>query len=75
MGLGLSAAVKRWHPVAAVAQAHADFADLQDVDDIPRPRRVRIRRPGDPLAADEADLRQRLQTQPHPNSETATQQP
>ncbi|MFF4507362.1 recombinase family protein [Streptomyces sp. NPDC001401] len=59
----------------AVAQAHADFADLQDVDDIPRPRRVRIRRPGDPLAADEADLRQRLQTQPHPNSETATQEP
>ncbi|MFC7308864.1 recombinase family protein [Streptomyces monticola] len=35
----------------AVAQAHADFADLQDADDIPRPRprRVRIRRPDDPL--------------------------
>ncbi|MFF3787690.1 hypothetical protein [Streptomyces sp. NPDC001933] len=33
----------------AVAQAHADFADLQDADDFPRPRRVRIRRPDDPL--------------------------
>ncbi|MFH8562549.1 hypothetical protein [Streptomyces sp. NPDC017988] len=32
----------------AVAQAHADFADLQDADDIPRPRRVRIRCPDDP---------------------------
>ncbi|MEU0164102.1 recombinase family protein [Streptomyces iakyrus] len=32
----------------AVAQAHVDFADLQDADDIPR-RRVRIRRPDDPL--------------------------
>lgn len=60
------------HPVEA---AHADFADLQDVDDTPRPRRVRIRRPDDPLTPEEADLRQRLQTQPHPNSETATQEP
>ncbi|MGP3638425.1 hypothetical protein ACTU45_34860 [Streptomyces sp. 24-1644] len=33
----------------AVAQADADFADLQDADDIPRPCRVRIRRPDDPL--------------------------
>ncbi|WP_098020559.1 MULTISPECIES: recombinase family protein [unclassified Streptomyces] len=33
----------------AVDQAHADFADLQDADDIPRPRRVRIRWPDDPL--------------------------
>ncbi|MFF7082144.1 hypothetical protein [Streptomyces lavendulae] len=34
----------------AVAQAHADFADLQATDGIPRPLRVRIRRPDDPLA-------------------------
>ncbi|MER6471421.1 hypothetical protein [Streptomyces collinus] len=33
----------------AVAQAHADFADLQHADGIPRPRRARIRRPDDPL--------------------------
>jgi hypothetical protein len=46
----------------AVEAAHADFADLQDVDGIPRPRRVRIRRPDDPLTLEEADLRQRLQT-------------
>ncbi|MFD9421999.1 MULTISPECIES: hypothetical protein [unclassified Streptomyces] len=59
----------------AVAQAHADFADLQDVDDIRRPRRFRIRRPGDPPTADEVDLRRRLQTQPHPSSEIATQAP
>jgi hypothetical protein len=59
----------------AVAQAHADFADLRDADDIPRPRRVRFRRPDDPLTAEEADLRQRLQTQPHPNAETSTREP
>ncbi|MFG2025923.1 hypothetical protein [Streptomyces sp. NPDC048825] len=47
----------------AIAQAHADFADLQDVDDIPRPRRDRIRRPDDPLTPEEADLRQRLHDQ------------
>ncbi|WP_368862006.1 recombinase family protein [Frankia gtarii] len=45
------------------AAARADFADLQDVDDIPRPRRVRIRRPDDPLTPEEVDLRQRLQDQ------------
>lgn len=33
----------------AVAAAHADFADLQDADDLPRPRRVRMRRPDAPL--------------------------
>ncbi|MEU5646238.1 recombinase family protein [Streptomyces milbemycinicus] len=38
----------------AVEAAHADFADLQDVDGIPRPRRVRIRRPDDPLTLEEA---------------------
>jgi hypothetical protein len=45
----------------AVAQAHAGFADLQDVDAIPCPRRARIRRPGDPLTPEEADPRQRVQ--------------
>lgn len=45
-----------------IEAAHADFANLQDIDDIPRPRRVRIRRPDE-----EADLRQRLQSRPHPN--------
>lgn len=65
----------------AVAQAHADFATLKttnpgaeratepaaaEADDIPRPRRARIARPGDPLTAEQAELRQRLQTQPHP---------
>ncbi|WP_369193252.1 hypothetical protein [Streptomyces djakartensis] len=33
----------------AVAAAHADFVDLRDASDIPRPCRVRIRRPDDPL--------------------------
>ncbi|MFF2806714.1 recombinase family protein [Streptomyces sp. NPDC058000] len=47
----------------AVAAARADFADLQDVDDIPRPRRVRIRRPADALTSEEVTLRQRLQDQ------------
>ncbi|WP_327668008.1 MULTISPECIES: hypothetical protein [unclassified Streptomyces] len=59
----------------AAAQAHADFADLQDVDDIPRPRRVRIRRPEDRLAPEESELCLRLQSQPHPDSETLTQEP
>ncbi|MFJ9854424.1 hypothetical protein [Streptomyces sp. NPDC101150] len=47
----------------AVVQAHPDFADLQDGDDIPRsrPRRVRSRRPDERLTPEEADLRQRLQ--------------
>ncbi|MET9339095.1 recombinase family protein [Nonomuraea sp. NPDC003804] len=47
----------------AVAQAHADFASLQDADHIPRPRRTRIRRPDDPLTPEQAELRQRLQDQ------------
>ncbi|MER5624444.1 hypothetical protein ABT061_25765 [Streptosporangium sp. NPDC002544] len=47
----------------AVTQAHADFAGLQDADDIPRPRQARIRRPGDPLTPEKAELQQRLQDQ------------
>ncbi|MET7664734.1 recombinase family protein [Streptomyces sp. NPDC005463] len=54
----------------AVEQAHADFAELQDADDIPRPRRARIRRPDDPITAEEADLRQRLQDQVLQSTET-----
>ncbi|WP_269323962.1 hypothetical protein [Streptosporangium roseum] len=34
-----------------------------------RPKPVRIRRPGEPLTAAEIDLRERLQSQPHPNTE------
>lgn len=47
----------------AIVKAHVDFTDLQDGDDVPRPRRVPIRRPDDPLMAEEADLHQRLQGQ------------
>ncbi|MGW6404101.1 recombinase family protein [Streptomyces sp. NPDC055134] len=60
---------KEAHP-EAVEAAHADFAALQDVDDIPRPRRVRIRRPDDPLTPEEADPRQRLQDQVLQSTET-----
>ncbi|GAA3708926.1 hypothetical protein GCM10022224_087990 [Nonomuraea antimicrobica] len=52
----------------AVEAAHADFA-LRQGEDIPRPRPARIRRPGQPLTAQEAELRHRLQRQPHPNAE------
>ncbi|WP_435832008.1 recombinase family protein [Nonomuraea fuscirosea] len=52
----------------AVEQAHADFALLHG-DDLPRPRPARIRRPGQALTAEEAELRHRLQNQPHPNAE------
>ncbi|MGW3746799.1 hypothetical protein ACWD62_41365 [Streptomyces sp. NPDC005146] len=34
-----------------------------------RPKPVRIRRPGAPLTPEEIDLRERLQAQPHPNTE------
>ncbi|MBV7674249.1 hypothetical protein STHAL_32915 [Streptomyces halstedii] len=35
-----------------------------------RPTPVRIRRAGEPLAAEEIELRERLQAQPRPNAET-----
>ncbi|RKT02259.1 hypothetical protein BX286_0136 [Streptomyces sp. 3211.6] len=35
-----------------------------------RPKPVRIRRPEDPLTPEEIDLRERLQAQSHPNTET-----
>lgn len=52
----------------AVEAAHADFALLQG-EDIPRPRPAHIRRPGQALTAQEAELRQRPQSHPHPNAE------
>ncbi|MFD5505002.1 hypothetical protein ACFWJS_35810 [Streptomyces sp. NPDC127061] len=40
-------------------------------DDLPmRPKPVRIRKPGEPLTAEEIELRERLQAQPHPNAES-----
>ncbi|MGW0960790.1 hypothetical protein ACWD4K_17525 [Streptomyces gelaticus] len=36
---------------------------------------VRIRQPEDPLTAEEIDLRERLQAQPHPNAETRWARP
>lgn len=56
------------------ALAEAETAAVDDGPP-PRPKPVRIRRAWEPLMAEEADLRQRLQTQPHPNAETATQGP
>jgi hypothetical protein len=35
-----------------------------------RPKPTRIRQPQDPLTAEEVELRERLQAQPHPNAET-----
>ncbi|MGW7478026.1 recombinase family protein [Nonomuraea muscovyensis] len=52
----------------AVEAAHADFALLQG-QDIPRPRPARIRRPGQALTAEQAELQRRLQSQPHPDAE------
>ncbi|MFJ4526114.1 recombinase family protein [Streptomyces sp. NPDC088810] len=50
----------------ALAEAEAAAVD----DGLPlRPKPVRIRRPKDPLTAEETDLRDRLQSQPHPNTE------
>ncbi|MFI9598113.1 recombinase family protein [Nonomuraea sp. NPDC052265] len=52
----------------AVEAAHADFALLQS-EDILRPRPARSRRPAQAPTAKEAELRHRLQGQPHPNAE------
>ncbi|MFD9321282.1 hypothetical protein ACFWDQ_27070 [Streptomyces sp. NPDC060053] len=35
-----------------------------------RPKPTRIRQPEDPLTAEEVELRERFQAQPHPNAET-----
>ncbi|WP_445523967.1 hypothetical protein [Streptomyces cyslabdanicus] len=50
----------------ALAEAEAVAAD----DSLPlRPKPVRIRRPGEPLTADETDLYERLQGHSHSNAE------
>ncbi|MFD3874852.1 recombinase family protein [Streptomyces sp. NPDC058623] len=59
------------HPsVASLYRALAD-AEAAAVDDgLPlRPKPARIRRPEEPLSAEEIDLRDRLQSKPHPNAE------
>ncbi|WP_079403953.1 zinc finger domain-containing protein [Streptomyces sp. 3211] len=56
--------------VASLYRALAEAEEAAADDGLPRrPKPVRIRRPGDPLTAEEIDLRERLQSQPHPNSE------
>lgn len=42
---------------------HADFTGLRDADDIPHPRRTRIRRPDGTLTPEEAADRDRFLTQ------------
>ncbi|MGI5438080.1 hypothetical protein ACQEV4_11850 [Streptomyces shenzhenensis] len=54
----------------AITQAHTDFADLQTADEIPRPRPARIRQHGGPLTPQEAELRERLQSQDRPDPAT-----
>jgi len=60
------------HPsVASLYRALAEAEDAAEDGSLPlRPKPVRIRRPEDPLTAEEIDLRDRLQAQPHPNAET-----
>lgn len=57
----------------SVASHYRAFAEAEAaaVDDgLPRrPKPVHIRRPEDPLTAEEIDLRERLQAQPHPDRE------
>ncbi|WP_229898758.1 hypothetical protein [Streptomyces hiroshimensis] len=56
--------------VASLYRALADAEDAATDHGLPlRPKPVRIRRPEDPLTPEEIDLRERLQSQPHPNTE------
>lgn len=56
--------------VASLYRALAEAEGATVDDELPlRPKPVRIRRPGEPLTADEIDLRDRLQSQPHPSAE------
>jgi DNA invertase Pin-like site-specific DNA recombinase len=59
------------HPsVASLYRAFAEVEEAATDDGLPlRPKPVRTRRPGDPLTPEEIDLRERLQAQPHPNTE------
>ncbi|WP_167161581.1 recombinase family protein [Streptomyces sp. MBT27] len=50
------------------ALAEAEAAAVDDGLPLP-PKPVRIRQPGEPLTAEEIELRERLQAQPHPNAE------
>jgi hypothetical protein len=44
-------------------------ADAAEEDLPPTPARARIQRPSDALTSQEIELRERLQAQPHPNTE------
>ncbi|MEU6090901.1 recombinase family protein [Streptomyces sp. NPDC047085] len=55
--------------VASLYRVLAEAEQTAEDDHLPlRPKPVRIRRPKDPLTPEEIDLRDRLQTQPHPNA-------
>ncbi|MFF2411424.1 hypothetical protein [Streptomyces sp. NPDC058092] len=55
--------------VASLYRALAEAGQTAEDDHLPlRPEPVRIRQPEDPLTLEEIDLRDRLQTQPHPNA-------
>ncbi|MFD0036214.1 hypothetical protein ACFVIZ_01025 [Streptomyces anulatus] len=55
--------------VASLYRALAEAEAAAVHDGLPlRPKPVRIRRPEDPLTPEEIDLRERLQSQPHPNA-------
>ncbi|MFD7026529.1 hypothetical protein ACFWAR_00630 [Streptomyces sp. NPDC059917] len=57
-------------PVASLYRALAEAEAAAPDDGVPmRPKPVRLRRPGEPLSAEEIELRERLQAQPHPNAE------
>jgi len=59
--------------VASLYRALAEAEQAAADDGLPlRPRPARIRRPEYPLIPEEIDLRQRLQSQPHPNTQGAT---
>ncbi|MFC9622769.1 recombinase family protein [Streptomyces sp. NPDC056930] len=57
--------------VASLYRALAEAGAAAVDDGLPlRPKPTRIRQPEDPLTAEEVELRERLQAQPHPNAET-----
>jgi hypothetical protein len=56
--------------VASLYRALAEAEEAAADDGLPlRPKPARIRRPEEPLTAEEIDLRERLQSQPHTNAE------
>ncbi|MFE9968453.1 hypothetical protein [Streptomyces sp. NPDC005525] len=57
--------------VASLYRALTEAEAAAEDDGLPlRPKPVHIRGPGDPLTAEEIDLREGLQTQPRPNTES-----